>query len=150
MSLASSEARSNFRPHPPADLSSTDERARLSGPGLKDFFRIQAAWGLGNADAAALLGGVSNGRFFTLKRSAESGVSKALATDILTRISLVIGLYKALHTLHGDALADRWMSLANRNAMFGGETPLSYAVHGGIPALQNIRNLLDARGGYLA
>ena len=150
MPLAYREPHSNFRPKPLADLSSAVERERLSGPGLKAFFRIQQAWGLGNADAAALLGGVSNGRFFTLKRSAGSAVSKPLATDMLTRISLVIGLYQALHMLHGDALADGWMTLANRNDMFGGKTPLSYATHGGIPALQNIRNLLDGRGGYLA
>ena len=54
-------------------------------------------------------------------------------------------IYKALHSLYGAKLADEWMRLPNRNAIFGGATPLSYMLTGGSEALPLVRKLLDAR-----
>ena len=70
---------------------------------------------------------------------------RVLDTDRLTRISYVIGIYKALHGLHGDALADEWVRLPNRNPIFAGQTPLAFMIRGGLPAMQTVRRLLDAR-----
>ena len=39
--------------------------------------------------------------------------------DQLTRISLLIGIYKALNILYSRKLADAWMLLANSNPMLG-------------------------------
>jgi hypothetical protein len=47
--------------------------------------------------------------------------------------------------LYSDALADRWVHLPNSNRLFGGATPLAYMIRGGVPALQTVRRLLDAR-----
>ena len=65
--------------------------------------------------------------------------------DKLTRISYLIGIYKALHILHGRKLADEWIRLPNTNAIFAGQAPLAYMVRGGLPAMQTVRRLLDAR-----
>jgi hypothetical protein len=73
--------------------------------------------------------------------------ARTLDEDQLTRISLLVGIYKALNILYSPKLADAWMTLPNTNPMFGGDTPLSYARRGGIPALLRIRQLLDARRG---
>ena len=70
---------------------------------------------------------------------------RLLDVDRLTRVSLVIGIFKALGMLHSDSLADRWVHLPNANRLFGGSTPLDYMVRGGLPALQTVRRLLDAR-----
>jgi len=35
--------------------------------------------------------------------------------------------------------------LPNSNRLFGGATPLAYMIRGGVPALQTVRRLLDAR-----
>jgi hypothetical protein len=70
---------------------------------------------------------------------------RVLEADRLTRISYVVGIFKALHILHGRALADEWVRLPNTNAIFDGQTPLAYMVRGGLPALQTVRRLLDAR-----
>jgi Protein of unknown function (DUF2384) len=67
--------------------------------------------------------------------------------DELTRISYLIGIFKALNVLHGETLADRWMQLPNTNRIFGGSTPLAFVLRGGIPALDQVRRLLDARRG---
>jgi antitoxin Xre/MbcA/ParS-like protein len=132
---------SRYRADAPPDLAARDERERLSGPALKTFFRIMARWGVRDEDARALLGGVSNGPFYELKRAA----GRALDADRLTRVSYVVGIYKALRILHSDAIADDWVRLPNRNPIFGGRTPLDYMMRGGLPAMQTVRRLLDAR-----
>ena len=128
---------------PLADLSDRAERERLSGAALKGFFRLAAAWDVRDEDARELLGGVSSGSFYEWKKTPP----KVLDMDRLTRISCLIGIYKALHILYGDSLADRWVGLPNTNALFAGRTPLQAMLGGGIPAMQVVRRLLDARRG---
>ena len=71
-----------------------------------------AAWKIRDEEAKQLLGGISNGAFYQLKR----GESKtALDQDRLVRISLLVGIFKALNTLYGPKLADAWISLPNNN-----------------------------------
>jgi hypothetical protein len=70
-----------------------------------------------------------------------------LDEDTMLRISYLIGIFKALNILHAENLADRWITLANRNPIFAGATPLQYMLRGGIPAMQVVRRLLDARRG---
>jgi hypothetical protein len=129
------------RPDPPPDLGDRAERERLSAPGLKAFFNIMARWRVRDEDARALLGGVSNGPFYEMKRDPD----RLLDTDRLTRISLLIGMFKALRILHAAPLADEWMQLPNQNPVFGGQTPLAYIIRGGLPAMLTVRRLLDAR-----
>jgi antitoxin Xre/MbcA/ParS-like protein len=113
----------------------------LSAPGLKTFFKIVARWKIRDEDARALLGGVTNGPFYEMKRKPH----RVLETDRLMRISYVIGIFKALRILHGDRLADEWVRLPNNNPIFAGQTPLAYMIGGGLPAMQTVRRLLDAR-----
>ncbi len=49
--------------------------------------------------------------------------------------------------LYGDDLADEWVHLPNTNALFAGATPLDVMLRGGIPAMERVRALLDARRG---
>ncbi|MBI2965776.1 MAG: DUF2384 domain-containing protein [Chloroflexi bacterium] len=132
-----------YRVEPPVDFAARNERERLSGAALKAFFNMMAHWKARDEDARALLGGVSNGPFYEMKRTPE----RVLDADRLTRISYLIGIFKALRILHSDDLADEWVRLPNRNPVFGGQTPLAYMVRGGLPAMQTVRRLLDARRG---
>lgn len=125
----------------PPDLTSRTERERLSGAALRAFFNIMARWQVRDEDARALLGGVSNGPFYEMKRTPD----RTLDADRLTRVSYLVGIFKALRILHGEALADAWVHLPNTNAIFAGQTPLAFMVRGGIPAMQTVRRLLDAR-----
>jgi hypothetical protein len=126
-----------------SDLSKKENRTRLSPAAVKGLFLIAAHWRLKDEDTRALLGGISSGAFYALKR----GQVKTLDEDRLTRISLLVGIYKALHILFGSKLADTWITLPNKNLMFGGDSPLQYMKKGGIPALLRVRQLLDARRG---
>ena len=132
---------SRYRPDAPPDLGSRAERERLSTPALKAFFNIMARWGVRDEDARALLGGVTNGPFYEMKRDP----ARVLDADRLTRVSYLIGMFKALRILHSRTLADEWVHLPNQNPILGGQTPLAYMIRGGLPAMQTVRRLLDAR-----
>jgi Protein of unknown function (DUF2384) len=94
-------------------------------------------------DARVLLGGMSNGQFYEMKKKPE----RTLDADTLTRISYLVGIFKALNILYSEKLADAWVQRANTNRIFGGETPLAYMMKGGQSAMQVVRRLVDARRG---
>lgn len=123
------------------DLSRKETRERLSQRAVPAFFKLVQAWQLRDEAARQLLGGISNGAFYQLKR----GDKKTLEQDKLTRISLLLGIFKALNILYSRKLADAWVNLPNTNPMFGGEAPLACMIKGGLPALMRVRQLLDAR-----
>ena len=129
----------------PVDLNLREERERLSTSALKGFFKLAAAWKLRDDDARELLGGLSSSAYYDWKKHPD----RVLEVDRITRISYLLGIYKSLHILYGDQLADEWVTLPNRNAIFGGRTPLAYMAAGGLLAMQTVRKLVDARRGGL-
>ena len=132
---------SRHLPAPPADLTDRTVRERLSAPALKAFFNIMRRWQVKDEAARALLGGVTNGPYYQMKRDPD----RTLDADRLTRISLLVGIFKALHILYSESLADRWVQLPNTNRIFAGSTPLDYMMRGGVPAIDTVRRLVDAR-----
>lgn len=139
----------------PADLSSRAVQEKLSPVALRAFFRLASHWKLRDEDARGLIGGISNGSFYQLKRSstktsdARTLHAKTLDQDRLTRVSLLVGIFKALNILYSTKLADAWVQLPNSNPIFGGETPLACMLKGGVPSMLRVRQLLDARRGGL-
>jgi len=125
----------------PADLSAKDTLKQLTPAAVKAFFKMMKLWDVRDEDARALLGGMSNGSFYELKRK----VPATLDQDRMTRISLLTGIFKAQNILYGKRLSDRWMQLPNENAMFQGRTPLAYMLRGGLPGMLRVRQLLDSR-----
>lgn len=119
-------------------------RAKLSPAARKAFFRIMEAWQVPVAQARVLLGGISTGTYFALKADRPQ---RAFDQDLLTRISLLLGIYKALAVLYSRQLAHQWMLRPNSNAMFGGSAPLDYILRGGVPGMMYVRQLLDSRAG---
>ncbi|HVS33514.1 MAG TPA: antitoxin Xre-like helix-turn-helix domain-containing protein [Thermoanaerobaculia bacterium] len=134
-----------YEPSPLVDLTSKAERARLSPSAVRAFFNIATRWGIRDEDAKALLGGISNGPYYEMKKDPD----RVLDADRLLRISYLIGIFKALNILHSKKLADAWIRLPNSNRIFAGQTPLAYMIKGGVPAMQTVRRLLDARRGGL-
>jgi hypothetical protein len=110
--------------------------------GFKAFFKIAGAWKIRDEEAKQLLGGISNGAFYQMK----AGETKTpLDQDRLTRVSLLVGIFKVLNLLFSQKLADAWISLPNNNPMFAGKSPLAYMVKGGQPGMMRVRQLLDSR-----
>lgn len=127
------------------DLTDTKVREQLSGSAIKAFVKIAAKWDLTESQARGLLGGIASSTFYAWK--SEPGKQK-LSQDTLLRISLVIGIYKALHIYFGEKWADRWVTLGNRASMFAGTAPIEYMIRQGQPGMLQVRRMLDAwRGG---
>lgn len=145
MSLAYAYPKSRYEPAVLVDLNSRAERERLSRSALMGFFKLAAAWQLRDDDARELLGGLSSSSWYDWKKNPD----RVLEVDRITRISYLLGIYKALHILYGDELADEWIHLPNTNPVFAGRTPLAYMLAGGLIAMQTVRKLLDARRGGL-
>lgn len=137
---------SHRTPLAPVDLSILEVRKRLSPGAVKAFMNLVDTWSISVEDARHLLGGVSNGQYYEYRKNPH----KTLGQDTLTRISLLIGIFKSLNILHGAPLADAWITLKNTNRIFGGSSPLEYMIRGGVPAILNVRRLLDARRGGVA
>jgi uncharacterized protein (DUF2384 family) len=125
------------------DLADPATRGRLSVPAIVAFFAIVDKWQLRNEDAMTLLGGASHGRYFELKKNRKG----LLSQDELTRISLLIGIFKALNILFNQRLANQWVSRPNANPMFNDGPPMQYLTRGGVPAMIGVRRLLDSRRG---
>ena len=90
-----------------------------------------------------LLGGVSPSKYYMIKKSPDG----VLEQDRLHRVSLLVGIFKALNILYDRPLADAWVLRPNANRIFGGASPLEYMLRGGLPAMSTVRRLLDARRG---
>ena len=132
------------RPAPPQALSAEADRAAFTPVALKALIRIAEAWHLTTQEAAALLG-VSASTWDRMRGARWQG---SLSQDQLMRASALIGLFKGLHLLFADGMADRWPRLPNRDPLFGGLPPVAAMVAGGIPHMIETRRLVDAlRGG---
>jgi uncharacterized protein (DUF2384 family) len=111
---------------------------------IKALSRVFKAWRV-NGETAATLSGVSERTWTRMRSGAWSG---SLNQDQRMRASALIGLYKGLHLYFGDPLADQWVKMPNRGPLFKGRSPLDHMQEGGLPAMMETREYIDAvRGG---
>lgn len=116
----------------------------MAAAGLEAFRRLTNAWSLPNEEAAALLDVTER----TWSRMKKPGWTGRVSQDQLLRLSALIGLYKALHLYFSDALANRWPKLPNSSPLFHGASPVAFMLAGGLPAIMQTRDYVDAlRGG---
>lgn len=98
-----------------------------------------AHWGVGVDDAATLLGGISSKTFRRWKDGDYGRVSR----DQADRMSLLLGIHKALRILYTDAARGyRWIGAAN--TVFDSKSALDIMLRGGIEDIRRIRSYLDA------
>lgn len=120
------------------------DRARLTKAAVKAVLRLAGAWGTNNTEGAALLG-VSKSTWDRMKAGTWD---ETLSQDQLTRASALIGVFKGLHLLFADGMADRWPRLPNRGPVFDRLSPIQAMITGGIPRMLETRQYIDAlRGG---
>ncbi len=131
-------------PRPGQTFASEEDRRRLTPAALEAVRNLATAWGVSGDEMAALLG-VSPSTWDRIKADAWS---QALSQDQLTRASAMVGVFKGLHLLFADAMADRWIKLKNSGPLFGNRTPVETMIEGGIPTMIEVRGYVDAlRGG---
>jgi hypothetical protein len=144
MGFSARQAKEAAPPIPPDRRRDPAVRRKMSAPAVRTLLNIADRWGLKNDELRALLGWPPESTFYKYK----AGQVGTLAYDTLTRISLVLGIYKALHILYTEPdLADRWVKLPNGNPLFGGKPALSLMTEGGMDGLFQVRRLLDGRRG---
>src|ERR1035437_8202143 len=119
------------------DLGDEAVRRHLGPGSLRLFAGIMNAWKAPDEEAWKLLA-------LPPGTSTKDLDPLALSQDALLRISCLVGIYHSLHIYWAGGLADRWVRLANASGMFGGRSPLEYMAGGGLDAMRDVRNLLDA------
>lgn len=91
--------------------------------------------------ARALLGGVAYSTYRAWKTGPEH---TRLSQDGLTRISLLLGTFKALRIYFGKPWADLWVTLAGHGPLFGGRSPIEFLIRHGQPGMTEVRRMLDS------
>ena len=144
--VTKSDARPERRAIPsfPQTFADESDRGRLSPVAIKAMTRIADRWHLKGQESAALLGVSAS----TWDRMTAGKWDQSLSQDQLTRVSAIVGLFKGLHLLFADYMADRWTRLRNKGPLFENRTPIDAMIEGGIPMMLDVRRHVDAlRGG---
>ena len=128
----------------PQTFAEETDRERLTPAAVAAVRNLVGAWRLTGDEAAALLGVSAS----TWDRIRAGAWRQTLSQDQLTRVSALVGIYKGLHLLFADGMADRWPRLRNAGPLFENLAPIEAMARGGIPLMVEIRRHVDAlRGG---
>jgi hypothetical protein len=114
--------------------------------GLRAFFAIADKWALTPDEAMALLGHPSKSTFYNWKKGETGQVAHSF--DLASRISYVLGIFKALEILYQrPELADQWVRRPNK--AFGGRSAMERMRAGHMVDLAAVRDYLDSvRSGW--
>lgn len=128
----------------PQTFAAEADRARLTPTAIRALRKVAEHWKLKGDEASALLG-VSPS---TWDRMCAGKWESSLSQDQLVRVSAMVGVFKGLHLLFADAMADRWVRLRNKGPLFDNQSPIEAMIEGGIPTMLDVRRHVDAlRGG---
>lgn len=119
----------------------------LASVGMKAFLALAKAWRLTDAEARSLLG---NPPVAVLRRW-EHGQTSDLPQDVLSRISFLLGIFKALNLLFPNPeQADSWLRRPNTAPLFSGSTALDRMLVGSMEDLRAVRDYLDVEANGLS
>ena len=125
----------------PPNLDDPATRARLTPAAVEGVVYLAEIRRLTSAEICPLLGDLSEQAWFRMQNGEWSG---ALSQDALTRVSLLIGIFKGLRLLFSEQLSDEWVRLPNEGAVYGGRRPLDSMIEGGVQKMLEVRRDLDA------
>ena len=119
----------------------TAQEAQAAARAVINLF---ARWDLSDDEACQILGGLSARSYARWKKGDIGRIDR----DLATRLSLLLGVHKALRYLYRDA-DQAYLWVKKPNMMFGGRRVLDVMLEGSIFALERVRAYLDAeRGGW--
>lgn len=119
-----------------------DDRKRLSPSAAIGARNILRIWCVPSASAAILIG-VSLSTWYRIRHNQWSGT---FSQDQMTRVSLLLGIYRGLQIQFGEDLGDRWVNLRNNGPLFCGRTPCEFMVAEGISGMWQVRRYVDGIG----
>ncbi len=114
--------------------------------GMRAFFNIADKWKLSPDEAMALLGHPSRSTFYNWKNGDVAQIAHSF--DLASRISYVLGIFKALEILYQrPEMADEWVRRPNK--AFGGQSAMERMRAGHMVDLAAVRTYLaSVRGGW--
>jgi len=105
-------------------------------------------WNISHAEAAELLGGITVNKYNNLKRKAAAGLPIKVSRDILERLSLLLGIWKALQLVvpsDRQDLAYQWFNQPNTSHIFQKKSIKQYILdRQSMEALYVVKRYLDA------
>ncbi len=116
-----------------------------------ETMRHSHEWNLSVDEQCELLGGVAKRTLQSWKKKALSGEDVDLSRDVMERLSLLIGIYKAYKLVtpsNRPEIAGQWFQVPNDNPIFQGKSVKQYLLEQGtMNALYMVRRYLDAARG---
>lgn len=120
------------------------QHSQMDAAAMRTYPNIAKAWRLRERDAARLLG-VADSTYRRWKAEPERA---SLDVSQRERMSLILGIYKALHILlPRPEVADSWLHRENSNPVFAGHKPMERLLAGQVSDLFVVRQHLDAARG---
>lgn len=120
------------------------DRARLAPAALSAVKNLAKKWGLTRDETAKLIAMSPS----SWDRMISNPTAQCPSQDQMTRISVIIGIFKGLNLLFADDMANRWPRLKNAGQLFNDHSPIELMITGGIPIMLEIRRHVDGlRGG---
>jgi len=114
----------------------------ISQPIFQVFLNICDEWELSVPHRLKILGGIISESTY---HNWKSGKSIKLNLALLERISLILGIYKALNLIFlNDIKAHQWLNAQNDEALFSSISPLNFILQGPVENLNRTRKYLDA------
>ncbi len=140
--------------NPPINRSTSSDYSDLSqdhiAAGINWISGISSSekWNLTIKETVELLGVISPEKYYDIQRKAANGLPLSLDRDTFVRISLLLGIWRALQIIvpkNREDLAYSWFHQANTNHVFEGKSIKQYLLdRKSIEALHVVRRYLDA------
>ena len=128
-----------------AESQSSPESRRLSGPGMRAFVAVADLWGIDETVRRRILGCPEVPTYADWTPTARDGGDLVLDVAVLTRISAVLGIHKALGILFADEEGGlAWLRGPHDAPTFGGRSPLELLSSGGLADLLAVGRFLGA------
>jgi hypothetical protein len=116
------------------------QSVNLQRSALRVFFKIAATWKLTEVEQMAILGQPTRSTL----QGWRNGDVAMFNQDTLVRISHLLAIYKAIHTVFNvDDTADRWMRCPNLAPLFDGSSPIERMADGSIKELEIVRQYVE-------
>jgi hypothetical protein len=116
---------------------------------LRTFVAIADLWGLTEQQRLLVLGYPTRSAYRNWCKQAREHGAFTLDVDVLTRISAVLGIHRALGVLFSaERLGVEWLRTPHHAIAFRGHPPICLVTSGSQDGLLTVRRFLDsARGG---
>ncbi len=128
-----------------AERLSSANRTRQSGPALRIFLSIADLWMLTELERRLVLGYPSRATFYLWCKRARGRTSLTLSVDVLSRISMVLGIQQVLEELFPIEQAGVDWLHANDPTVFGGGSPLGLITSGSYDDILEVRRFLSGK-----